>query len=121
MLGVAYGPGIGDTRFSPVEVYVDLLMNAGAEVSFFDPYIKFWPEVSANVHQTLESLYQESPEVLVVTTGHGFVVEGDRLYRVLNSLEQPPILIDTVGLIDAVKLPINYMLGKNFFVLGVGS
>ena len=34
LLGVAYGPGIGDTRFSPVEVYVDLLMNAGAEVSF---------------------------------------------------------------------------------------
>ena len=56
-----------------------------------------------------------------MTTGHGFFVEGDRLYRVLNSLEQPPILIDTVGLIDAVKLPINYMLGKNFFVLGVGS
>jgi UDP-N-acetyl-D-glucosamine dehydrogenase len=39
VLGVAYKPDIGDLRESPALKLISLLQNAGAEVSYHDPYV----------------------------------------------------------------------------------
>ena len=56
----------------------------------------------------------------MITTGHAYFIEGDRLYNWLDSFESTPILIDTVGLISGHNLGPKYSLGTNFFALGVG-
>ncbi len=39
VLGVAYKPGIGDVRESPALKLIELLQNAGSEVSYHDPHV----------------------------------------------------------------------------------
>ena len=43
VLGVSYKPGIGDVRESPALKLIELLRNAGSEVSYHDPHV---PELS---------------------------------------------------------------------------
>jgi UDP-N-acetyl-D-glucosamine dehydrogenase len=45
VLGVAYRPDVGDTRYSPVEPYVRWLESQGAEVLVSDPYVEYWEEM----------------------------------------------------------------------------
>jgi UDP-N-acetyl-D-glucosamine dehydrogenase len=42
LLGVTYKAGISDTRESPADDVAQLLLNKGAEVSFFDPRVENW-------------------------------------------------------------------------------
>ena len=44
ILGVAYKPGISDTRESPAIKLIALLENAGAEVSYHDPHVPSFSE-----------------------------------------------------------------------------
>src|SRR5712691_169811 len=44
VLGVAYKPDIGDMRESPALKLISLLRNAGAEVSYHDPYVMKFAE-----------------------------------------------------------------------------
>ena len=43
VLGVAYKPGIGDTRESPALKLIELLQAAGAEISYHDPHVPELP------------------------------------------------------------------------------
>lgn len=120
VLGVAYGPGVGDTRSSPVEPYVNHLRDAGAKVTLLDPYVNNWPETNLPVCQSFDELIEDQPSVVAVTTAHRYFIENDRLYKWLQGLDTLPLLIDTVGLIAEHKLESEYVLGENFFTLGVG-
>ena len=39
IIGVAYKPDIGDMRETPAEKLIHLLQNAGADVSYHDPFV----------------------------------------------------------------------------------
>ena len=48
LLGIAYMPGVGDSRNSPAEYFADHAMSRGAKVIAHDPYISRWearPEI----------------------------------------------------------------------------
>src|ERR687896_1254285 len=45
ILGVAYKPGIGDTRESPALKLIELLQNAGSNVAYHDPHVPELPEL----------------------------------------------------------------------------
>jgi len=49
ILGVTYKPNVADTRESPATHLAQLLVDAGAYVSFFDPIIGHWDESPANL------------------------------------------------------------------------
>ena len=99
---------------------MNYLINAGAKVSLIDPYVTYWPETKVPVCQSLDELVDDQMSVVVITTGHPYFLESDRLYKWLESLEKVPVLIDTVGLVSAHRLEPKYILGENFFTLGVG-
>ena len=42
ILGVAYKPGVGDVRETPVSELRDYLKEVGAEVAWHDPLVKLW-------------------------------------------------------------------------------
>ena len=44
VLGVAYKPGIGDTRESPALKLIELLRATGAEISYHDPHVAELPD-----------------------------------------------------------------------------
>ena len=120
LLGVAYGPGIGDTRFSPVEDFYNRLITDNYEISCHDPYIDFWPEIGIEIESSLKEFLDDKLEVLIVTTAHNDYINRDSFYDLICYKDSPPLIIDTVGLLDIEKLPPCYKLNRNFYVLGVG-
>jgi UDP-N-acetyl-D-glucosamine dehydrogenase len=46
LLGVSYRPDIGDTRYSPSQLFVTEARARGAQVTCFDPFVDYWPELA---------------------------------------------------------------------------
>lgn len=47
LLGISYRPDVGDTRYSPSQVFVEAAVSRGAVVTCHDPLVDEWPEVGA--------------------------------------------------------------------------
>ena len=121
LLGVAYAPGIGDTRYSPVEQFAKRLLSKGFELEFHDPYVSYWKEMSTTINNNINELTSEDTELIIITTAHQDYKKAGRIYEHIAELSNPPIIIDTVGLLSAELLGSKYQLGENYFILGVGS
>jgi UDP-N-acetyl-D-glucosamine dehydrogenase len=80
ILGIAYKPDIDDIRESPAAEVIELLMDAGAEVSYHDPHIGEFPRmrkysISLTSRPLTAELVRESDVVLIITH-HGGVDYG---------------------------------------------
>ena len=120
LLGVAYGPGIGDTRFSPVEDFYNRLSKHYNNIKCQDPFVAYWHELNLKIETSLETFMADSFDVLIVTTGHKDYISDDIIYELIRRSSKELIIIDTVGLLDLFKLPAYFSHNKNFYVLGVG-
>ena len=76
VLGVAYKPGISDTRESPAIKLIGLLENAGADVAYHDPHVPSFTEngISMSSVATRAGAY----DCVVVVTNHA-EIDYDRL------------------------------------------
>jgi UDP-N-acetyl-D-glucosamine dehydrogenase len=68
VLGVAYKPGIADTRESPAVKLIALLENAGAEVSYHDPHVPSFAENGLTMRSS--PLEPGAYDCVVVVTDH---------------------------------------------------
>jgi len=75
VLGVAYKADIGDTRETPAEKLVQLLRNAGADVSYHDPHV---PEFDGMRSALLEP---EAYDCVAIVTAHSAVDYADLVRR----------------------------------------
>jgi UDP-N-acetyl-D-glucosamine dehydrogenase len=75
VVGVAYKPDIGDYRESPAEKLIHLLGNAGAEVSYHDPFV---PEFDGMRSVPLEP---ESYDCVAIVTNHSTIDYADLVRR----------------------------------------
>jgi UDP-N-acetyl-D-glucosamine dehydrogenase len=75
VLGVAYKADIDDVRESPAEKIVDLLENAGADVSYHDPFV---PEFDGRRSSPLEP---EAYDCVAIVTNHSGIDYGDVVRR----------------------------------------
>ncbi|MEJ5310739.1 MAG: nucleotide sugar dehydrogenase [Anaerolineae bacterium] len=78
VLGVAFKPDIGDSRDTPAERVIELLLGRGAQVQYHDPFVPAF-HVGGNVFYshalTLESTpltdeVLQATDVVVIVTGH---------------------------------------------------
>ena len=120
LLGVAYGPGIGDTRFSPVEDFYNRLSAHFANIKCQDPYVPIWAELNLEIETSLEAFLANRFDILIITTGHRDYLNNNAIYELIGRSGKEMIVIDTVGLLDLHKLPAHFSRNKNFYVLGVG-
>ena len=87
LVGVAYKPGVGDTRESPALDIAELLIERGAEVSYSDPFAVA-PQVPALRHRALEEALSGGIDCAVITTHHPGIDYG----AVVRSA---PLVVDT--------------------------
>ena len=66
VLGVAYKPGVGDTRESPALKILELLRELGAELSYHDPHVPSLPELGLE-SLPLERALADADLALIVT------------------------------------------------------
>ena len=69
ILGVSYKPNVSDLRESPSLKILELLVDAGAEVSYHDPHVPHLPDKGlSSVKLTREELAQA--DCVVIATNH---------------------------------------------------
>jgi len=73
ILGVAYKADIGDTRESPALKLIELLRNAGAEISYHDPFVAVLDEVGLSSVDLEPSAY----DCVVIVTAHSQLDYGE--------------------------------------------
>jgi UDP-N-acetyl-D-glucosamine dehydrogenase len=75
VVGVAYKPDIGDMRESPAEKLIHLLQNAGADVSYHDPFV---PEFDGMRSTALDP---EAYDCIAIVTNHSAIDYGELVRR----------------------------------------
>jgi len=83
IVGVSYKPDIGDMRESPALKILELIRNAGAEVSYHDPYVPELPEHGLRSVELEPSAY----DAVVIVTDHTSI-DYDRL------VEEADVVVD---------------------------
>jgi UDP-N-acetyl-D-glucosamine dehydrogenase len=83
VLGVSYKPDIGDMRESPALKIIELMRNAGADVSYHDPYV---PELP-NEDLSSVPLEPAAYDCVIIVTHHSSI-DYDRL------VEEAPLVVD---------------------------
>ena len=69
VLGVSYRQDVGDTRYSPTEIFAREAERRGAKLEFSDPLVSFWPEMSRAVAQVIPDYH--GYDVVVFCVQHG--------------------------------------------------
>ena len=83
VLGVAYKADIGDMRESPALKLIDLLRNAGSDVSYHDPHV---PELPAYGLSSVE-LDPAAYDCVTIVTAHSSIDYG-------HLVDEAPIVVD---------------------------
>lgn len=68
LLGVSYRQDVGDTRYSPAEIFSREALRRGAELIYHDPLVKEWIEMGVKVEKEIPSA--DLFDVAVFTVGH---------------------------------------------------
>ena len=71
MLGVAYKADISDMRESPAVKLIELLQNAGADVSYHDPHVPSFSE--HGVELSSQPLEPGAYDAVVIATAHSAI------------------------------------------------
>ena len=75
ILGVSYGPNIGDTRYSPVFDFANLMSSFGTILSFHDPFIEYWDELNVSVASDIAKFLNADTSVFAICTKHDFTLQ----------------------------------------------
>ena len=102
ILGVSYRGDVGDTRFSPVEVFVNLIRKEGGLMRFHDPYVSKWEEQGCEVESELTLVFKSNPEIIVFSTGHS-IYKKDKTIEELLKLSKVSIF-DAIGILNKEQI-----------------
>lgn len=103
LLGVSYRGDVGDTRYSPVELFCKLLLSAQCEVFAHDYFVKHWEECSLAVDSDIENALKVDFDVLAITASHSEYKSNRYLMDVLER-RSDLIVFDTVGVFTEEEL-----------------
>lgn len=115
VLGVSYRQDVGDTRYSPTEIFALKAISSGAELVFHDPLVTFWPELKTEVIQT----YPEPKEfdTLLFTVGHKAYQDID-IPKWLNGAK--PLIFDANNVLTEKQIATIQAYGCPLKMIGRG-
>ena len=103
LLGVSYLSNVGDTRYSPVELFYNCLEEAGAIINLHDPYVSFWTEKNITIENNLDNLLCENYDIIVISTGHSFYSGNEILMNYIMNNDNI-FIFDTIGLLSEKEI-----------------
>ncbi len=75
LLGISYKQDVGDTRYSPSEIFVKEAIKQGAQVDCYDPMVSYWPEIDIKPFGQLPCIL--GYDAIVLTVGHSEFLTND--------------------------------------------
>lgn len=103
LLGVSYRGDVGDTRFSPVEPFCKLLIDAGSDVCLHDYFVDNWSELGMTVETELDKALAGDFDILVISAGHSEYRQNNKLLTVLSERSNC-LVFDAIGLLSGSEL-----------------
>ena len=105
VLGVAFKRDIDDARNSPAERVIELLIHAGADVVYNDPYVPRY-SVGGDVfcRQRIELVSRELTAELLSSQDLVAIVSGHRAYDYSWIVEHAPVVVDTMNVTKEVHM-----------------
>jgi len=96
LLGVAYKPGVGDTRESPALKILELLGAGGAELAYHDPHVPHLQQFGLSTSDLDAAL--EDADLAVIVTAHP-ELDLERVVR------DAPLVVDLRGVTRRIEAP----------------
>ena len=97
LMGVSYAPDIGDTRYSPVELFFKKLKRANCNIKLYDPFINYWEEMNVSVESELKHI--ENGDIIIFSTGHKKYRQNNQLQQMLLNKDNL-FIYDTIGVLN---------------------
>lgn len=102
LLGISYLPDVGDTRYTPVELFYKYLAGENCIINLHDPFIKFWEEIDIEISNDYSCL-EDDTDIVVISTGHSEYKSQDGfLKKIMNTHKL--FILDTVGLLNEKQI-----------------
>jgi nucleotide sugar dehydrogenase len=120
LLGVSYLNDVGDTRYTPVEVFYNCLSIDNVKISLHDPYVSEWEEKNLKVTDDWRCLLIQKYDIIVISTGHSLYRNNDELKNLLREYNTGSLLYDTIGIFTKEE-ELDFKSFLNFQVLGRGD
>ena len=107
LLGVTYKPNIADQRESPVRPLARLLVDAGANVLYHDPYVAEWNIDNEHGHpEPTDRVLNSQPDALVAARNADIVVvlQPHREYDLSAIADAAAQVLDTRGMLHGANV-----------------
>ncbi len=115
LMGIAYRPGIADTRSSPSQAFVEEARRRGATVTVQDPIVTDWPEMDMSVSATLPAAPTLDAVVFAVAhPAYGDLDLAEWLGR------RRPLVLDANAVLTPSQRRVVTAAGCAFFAIGEG-
>jgi nucleotide sugar dehydrogenase len=101
--GVSYRGDVGDTRFSPVQPFVEAIEVAGGQCYCHDPYVSDWCELNRKIYNKLSDILSFDIDIIVICAGHK-VYSDPQFCAQINASKRPLFLFDTIGYLDQEQI-----------------
>lgn len=115
LLGVAYRPGVADTRHSPSETFACDVIRRGGRILAHDPLVKTWPETGLPVLDALPDAAGVDAVVFAVP---------DRTYREIDVVRwlagSTPAILDANNVLGRAQVDAALAAGCKFASIGRG-
>jgi len=118
LLGVSYRQDVGDTRYSPSEVFVNAAMEKGAQVVCQDPLVDTWPELDMAISMELGSALLEGVDAVVFAVPHKEYKDLD-VVGWLNGAS--PIILDANAVLSGAQRTQIYNNKTPLYCIGRGT
>lgn len=117
IMGISYRQDVGDTRFSPSELFYKELIKLRGICFVHDPYVEYWPECQEAPFISFDHSLK-NVDIIVFTVRHRCYIEATKEY-LLEISKEGALFVDAFNILDDEK--ISFLLKHNRNVIGVGK
>ena len=116
ILGVSYRQDVGDTRYSPTEIFAREAIKRGAILTYHDPLVREWNEMNVNIEESIP--FSQEFDAIIFTVAH-------KEYLDLNFNEwkttQNTLFFDANHVLNSNQIKDIKNMGYRYYAIGRGD
>lgn len=116
LMGVSYRHDVGDTRYSPAQIFIEAALLEGAHISCHDPLVHDWKELNIKPHQELPDPIEFN--AIMFSVPHDEYREIDFSVWLGN---HRPLIFDAGNILMAWQREIIHKMGCHIIYIGRGN